>query len=225
MLRNIQIKGSSLTVNTLYLYSNSINSIKDEISHLYNQAPGMFVNSPIILDLCHLQKDLSQGQLFVIKELIQHYGMRLIGVRNVSPNDTKQAEELGLSIFNNATSQTNKPTKTAQSTHKIHPNHLRSGQQISNLQGDITILGNVNPGSEVVAGGNVIIIGSLRGKVVAGASGDASSKIFCKENYAELIAINGQHMTTEEMDKQSIGASGYWHLNSESTQFIHLKCF
>jgi len=48
---------------------------------------------------------------------------------------------------------------------------LRSGQRICH-DGNVVILGDVNPGAEVVASGNIIVMGALRGVVHAGAEGD-----------------------------------------------------
>ena len=48
---------------------------------------------------------------------------------------------------------------------------LRSGQSVSH-DGNIVLLGDVNPGAELVATGNIIVLGALRGVVHAGANGD-----------------------------------------------------
>ncbi|BAF59002.1 septum formation inhibitor [Pelotomaculum thermopropionicum SI] len=53
---------------------------------------------------------------------------------------------------------------------------LRSGQSIR-YNGNIVVLGDVNPGAEVVASGNVIVMGALRGVVHAGAGGDENAVI------------------------------------------------
>ncbi len=53
---------------------------------------------------------------------------------------------------------------------------LRSGQSIR-YNGNVVVLGDVNPGAEVSASGNVIVMGSLRGMVHAGASGDESAVV------------------------------------------------
>ncbi len=53
---------------------------------------------------------------------------------------------------------------------------LRSGQSI-HFPGHVIVLGDVNPGSEIIAGGNVIIWGRLRGTVHAGASGDENAMV------------------------------------------------
>jgi len=51
---------------------------------------------------------------------------------------------------------------------------LRSGQAI-NHNGSIVILGDVNAGAEVVATGNVVVFGAVRGMVHAGSGGDKSA--------------------------------------------------
>ncbi|MEG1501132.1 MAG: septum site-determining protein MinC [Clostridiales bacterium] len=53
---------------------------------------------------------------------------------------------------------------------------LRSGQNV-NYDGNIVILGDVNPGAELTASGNILVMGSLRGVVHAGADGDEESWI------------------------------------------------
>lgn len=53
---------------------------------------------------------------------------------------------------------------------------LRSGQKI-HYQGNVVVLGDVNPGAEVVATGNVIVMGQLRGVVHAGAGGDEKAMV------------------------------------------------
>ncbi len=54
---------------------------------------------------------------------------------------------------------------------KFYRGTLRSGQLVS-FDGNLVVIGDVNPGGEVVATGNVIVMGSLRGMVHAGADGN-----------------------------------------------------
>ena len=53
---------------------------------------------------------------------------------------------------------------------------LRSGQQLRH-PGSIVVIGDVNPGAEVVAGGDVVVWGRLRGTVHAGATGNATALV------------------------------------------------
>ena len=53
---------------------------------------------------------------------------------------------------------------------------MRSGQQLRH-PGSITVIGDVNPGAEVVAGGDVVVWGKLRGTVHAGAMGNETAVV------------------------------------------------
>jgi septum site-determining protein MinC len=53
---------------------------------------------------------------------------------------------------------------------------LRSGQQLRH-SGSIALLGDVNPGAEIVAGGDIIVWGRLRGTVHAGAMGNENAQV------------------------------------------------
>jgi septum site-determining protein MinC len=59
---------------------------------------------------------------------------------------------------------------------KFYRGTVRSGQLI-NFDGNLVVIGDVNPGGEVIATGNVIIMGSLRGIVHAGADGNKSAVV------------------------------------------------
>ena len=54
---------------------------------------------------------------------------------------------------------------------------LRSGQVISS-ESSVTIIGDVNPGAKIIAQGNIIILGALKGNVHAGCTGDRSCFVF-----------------------------------------------
>jgi septum site-determining protein MinC len=54
----------------------------------------------------------------------------------------------------------------------------------------------------VVAGGSIHIYGALRGRAIAGSTGNSAARIFCNKLEAELIAIDGLYRTAEDMDPQ-----------------------
>jgi septum site-determining protein MinC len=77
---------------------------------------------------------------------------------------------------------------------------VRSGQSISHPEGDVTVIGSVASGAEVIAGGSVHIYGVLRGRVMAGAYGEARARIFCRRLEAELLAVGGVYITSDEIE-------------------------
>ena len=72
-------------------------------------------------------------------------------------------------------------------------NSVRSGQVIDYPDGDVTVVGSVGSGAEIVAGGSIHVYGTLRGRALAGTAGDPSARIFCRRFQPELIAINGSY--------------------------------
>ena len=76
---------------------------------------------------------------------------------------------------------------------------VRSGQSIIYPQGDVTIVGSVGWGAEVIAGGSIHVYGALRGRAIAGSTGSAHARIFCGKLEAELLAIDGLYWTAEDM--------------------------
>ena len=76
---------------------------------------------------------------------------------------------------------------------------VRSGQSVVFERGDITVLGSVASGAEVMAGGSVHIYGTLRGRAIAGLSGNPGARIFCSKLQAELLAIDGVYQTADGM--------------------------
>lgn len=54
----------------------------------------------------------------------------------------------------------------------FHKGSVRGGQLL-NFSGSIVVIGDVNPGGKIIAEGNVIILGTLKGSVHAGSSGNS----------------------------------------------------
>jgi septum site-determining protein MinC len=64
----------------------------------------------------------------------------------------------------------------------------------------VTVVGSVASGAEVIAGGSIHIYGSLRGRAMAGSTGNARARIFCRKIEAELLAIDGLYKTADDID-------------------------
>lgn len=75
---------------------------------------------------------------------------------------------------------------------------VRTGQQIYAEKADLIVLGIVSPGAEVIADGNIHIYAPLRGRALAGASGDRKARIFVQSMQAELVSIAGIYRTFEQ---------------------------
>lgn len=74
---------------------------------------------------------------------------------------------------------------------------VRSGQAIVFEHGDVTIIGPVASGAEVVAGGSIHVYGALRGRAIAGVMTGGDARIFCRKMEAELVAVDGLYRMAE----------------------------
>jgi septum site-determining protein MinC len=92
------------------------------------------------------------------------------------------------------------PRRSSSSGHgSLLSQALRSGQQHYAQGGDLTICAAVSAGAEVIADGSIHVYGALRGRALAGAQGDESARIFCREFHAELVAIAGQYKVLDDL--------------------------
>ena len=71
------------------------------------------------------------------------------------------------------------------------PKTIRSGQRIE-CQGDVVVVGDVNPGAEIIATGNIAVVGKLRGLAHAGASGRQDVIIVANYLVPQQIRIGGK---------------------------------
>lgn len=77
---------------------------------------------------------------------------------------------------------------------------VRSGQTIVFAEGDVTVVGSVASGAEVIAGGSIHVYGALRGRAQAGAMGNGRAAIFCRRLEAELVSVDGFYVVADRID-------------------------
>lgn len=68
---------------------------------------------------------------------------------------------------------------------------VRAGQRIYARNADLIVMAVVNPGAELIADGSIHVYAPLRGRALAGASGNAEARIFALSMEAELVSIAG----------------------------------
>jgi septum site-determining protein MinC len=173
-------------------------------------SPGFFVGRPVVLDLAAAGLSGS-GIAHLISELGER-DIRIMGLEGADPaqlgpslppllNGGRAAAGEGAS---ESRSPAPAPAPTAARPTRrqslVLDSPVRSGQSVIFPDGDVTVIGSVASGAEVVAGGSIHVHGALRGRALAGSTGDASARIFCRKNEAELLAIDGFYQTAEEMD-------------------------
>ncbi|SUO95455.1 septum site-determining protein MinC [Suttonella ornithocola] len=103
---------------------------------------------------------------------------------------------------------------------KIIRGNIRSGQRVYAPDTDLTIIGIVGAGAEVIADGNIHILGSLRGRAFSGAKGNESTYIYASDFSAELVSIAGSYQTMEQLDPYKGEKNCLVTLNEDDTMLI-----
>ncbi len=176
-----------------------------ELDAQIRRSPGFFEARPVIIDLAALVgpepgtatllDDLEKRGISVID--VENAGAvpgtdpwrrRLVGGRNAGDIDVTTSE------------QSPAAARPPEETSLVVTEPVRSGQSVMFPKGDVTVIGSVSSGAEVLAGGSVHIYGALRGRAVAGAVGRSNARIFCRRFEAELVSIDGFYKTADQMD-------------------------
>lgn len=141
-------------------------------------------------------RSMSVEQLQAIGTALEHLGMTLWAVEGDHPATHVAARELELEV----SLRPNSPPVTVVSQSIpleemagiVVRRTLRSGQTI-HYPGHVTLIGDVNPGAEIVAGGDIVVWGRLRGNAHAGAMGDEQAVICALQMQPNQIRI-GAHI-------------------------------
>ena len=147
------------------------------LEQIYAQA-SFFQGARIALDVG--SQILRVNELVALRDKLSEQGISLWAVVSESPTTEKTAQLLGLAT------RISKPRPEesrrfavddlGDATALFLNKTLRSGTRIE-FPGHVVVVGDVNPGAEIVAEGNVIVWGRVRGMIHAGAKGDTSAYI------------------------------------------------
>ncbi len=139
---------------------------------------------------------LKAAQLGRLRDAISERGLTLWAVLSDSPKTQETAQNLGLAtrISKPRAGRSIKSLETrfqAGEETILVQRTLRSGYRLEN-EGNVVVIGDVNPGAEIIAGGHVIIWGRLRGMVHAGAQGDESAVVCALDLSPTQLRIAGK---------------------------------
>jgi septum site-determining protein MinC len=226
--RSIRIKGRSFLAVVLSPEL-PIEQWLAQLDDLAGRSAGFFLERPVVLDVTDLKVDKQQLKSLVEELLARN--VRVMGVEGARPSmlgagmplamkGGKAASDFEVSVKEKQ-AETSEPEQVAevaiaapvmpeirQATPSIIIREpIRSGQSVIFAEGDVTVLGSVASGAEVIAGGSVHIYGALRGRALAGSVGNSSARIFCRKLEAELLAIDGIYTTADQLAPELQGKS------------------
>lgn len=190
----ITVKG---TRKGLVFYFNTKEGNFDEIHTTlldkFKEANGFFNNAKFIIDE---KNNLDHKQIQIIEEIFMNHGMtrgesnkKILPKRTLySPNPGYEETE-SYSAVNDAV---------------LIFRSLRSGQKIY-INGDAVIMGDVNPGAQVIATGSIIIMGTFRGIAHAGVQGDDKAFVMACKLIPTQIAISDKITRSPEVEEEIKG--------------------
>jgi septum site-determining protein MinC len=193
---------------TITLGMGEFSLLLSELSeHLANQG-AFFRGGRVALEVG--DHPLRQTDLESLRGLLEQYDMilrtmvtgnlesqnaaRALGLRIVEPSPSRETEDSPPSVSGRAAAT---PGRTAQGSRGILVHHLvRSGQVVRHT-GHVAIIGDVNPGAAVIAGGDIIVWGRLYGMAHAGSMGDELA-VVCALEMAPMQLRIGQIIARQE---------------------------
>jgi septum site-determining protein MinC len=200
-----------------------------ELDAVARQSFAFFANRPVVLDLSALGPDKAEAESLIAA--LKARAIRVIAVEGVDPDllgpalaplasgmasariiefpgsgeaRARAAAGEPLGAEEAATRSDGAPEQPGPASMVID-GPVRSGRSIFYPDGDLTVVGSVSSGAEVIAGGSIHIYGALRGRAVAGATGDGNARIACRRFHAELVAIDGNYMAAESAPQRLFG--------------------
>ena len=203
----IEFKGSSFTLSVVHLHHTHPDVVRQALQDKIDQAPAFLKNAPVVLNVASLDGDVNWKQM---QQAIASTGLRIVGVSGCKDESLKRMiARAGLPILSEGKEQKKSPEpvapvavaapENALAKTRVVTTPVRSGQQIYARNTDLIVTNSVSAGAELVADGNIHIYGMMRGRALAGASGDRDCQIFCTSLSAELVSIAGEYWIMDQI--------------------------
>jgi len=175
---DIQIKGIREGL-LVFLGDGEWDQVRDAFMEHIDQQVEFLRGARLAIDVGnHILKAVEMGRL---RDKLSERGLNLWAVLSSSPTTERTAQTLGLAtkIPKPLPDRHTHPLNTSLEggeTAVLVQRTLRSGFSLR-YPGHVVVLGDVNPGAEIIASGNIMVWGRLRGMVHAGAEGDENAVV------------------------------------------------
>ncbi len=215
-----QVRGRFLTALSLRIVSDvADDAFYAQLDDQLLRTPQFFAGAPMVLDLAQAPGFADPAALGDLVANLRNREFRVFGVENAGALDRAALQGMGLiPVEGGRDAPLPREPRPARATpqaptqpqatpapqaplNKVVRTPVRSGQMIVAEQGDLTVIGSVASGAELVAAGNIHVYGNLRGRAMAGCHGDEGAHIFCQSLNAELVAIAGLYQTNENLEE------------------------
>ncbi|XID74480.1 septum site-determining protein MinC [Alkanindiges sp. WGS2144] len=228
-MSDLRINGRMVNFSRLIFQTSDLEKIKKQLEqHLGTQ--GEYDGALVILDstvennlisLIQLLVDFGLQPMAVIDGILGEQA-RIIQFPVLNRDQPMQRIKATADIPGANTEEAPTATRPVISRNTVHTEILRTGQSLSEDNGDIVLVADMNSGSELISSGNIHVYGTARGRIIAGASGQQQAHIFCQRLEAELVSIAGTYSVADDIPADKIGKSVHICLNSDQELEFHL---
>lgn len=215
---SFEIKSAQLSPVALMLKTSDFGQLASDLETKFGvlgESPDFFDHDALVIDFSQLDPDLPVQDLSALLTVLRSCRLMPVAVRGANAAWAQSAQTLGLALVSpemprsraNAIAEKTvvqeivrevvREVPVAGPSTMVIDKPLRSGQKIYARGADLIVLAMVNQGAEVVADGNIHVYAPLRGKAMAGASGNTNARIFSLCLEPELISIAGIYRTSE----------------------------
>lgn len=181
-------------------------------------AEGFFRGGRAVLELG--ARGTVEEQLRQVRTLLVQHDMALSVVKSTSSRTMRSALSLGLSTSGDVEEAPAQrpmapvvPITQPQSPYFVHNGTLRSGQVLRKAE-SVVVVGDVNPGAQVISAGDVMVWGRLRGVAHAGAGGNKKAVVAAIEFAPTQLRIAGVTAVAPD-NKKSGGGLKFWKKSPE----------
>ncbi|MEO8170652.1 MAG: septum site-determining protein MinC [Oxalobacteraceae bacterium] len=207
----IEIKISTVVAVSVILHAAELPILQAALREMTGGAPDFFDDEFAVIDVGTLDQTAVALDWAALIDLLKSHHLNPMAVRNapVDLHDAIKAYGLSIDVVSRPrTDETaNMPPEIALPTVRAAPvvqaaamiidTPVRAGQRIYARGVDLIITAAVNNGAEVIADGSIHIYAPLRGRALAGASGNPDARIFAMVMEPELVSIAGMYRTFE----------------------------
>ena len=198
-----KLKGRLYTLTVLQLMDTDCDLFAQQLAEAVAKAPRLFERTPVVLDCSGIPENQLGMRQFDLQELckcMREHGLLPVAIQGGHALLNTLAQAQGLAVLNGSGSQdkplTNQAPPSAPASMETIKTRLvtmpvRSGQQVVSKGADLIVTASVSHGAELLADGNIHVYGILRGRALAGITGDKQARIFCQSLDAELVSIAG----------------------------------
>lgn len=164
-------------------------------------ASGLFTDRPIVVDLSRAASEGREAVLILLDGL-ETRGLRIVGLEGAGPQllAATHWERLPTQLHGREVAEVRPLARGAAApapSSLLIDGPVRSGQSVVFEGGDVTVIGAVASGAEVIAGGSIHVYGALRGRAIAGVRLGEAARIFCGRMEAEMVGIERLYRTAE----------------------------